>query len=107
MKKILYLGENNALGNHFFGTTVFVSKRKLDANFNTDTVVTDDGIAVSSILLGGLHRTESEIAKKNVLTEIVSGADVHVQKGIWKFGAVGIGHACDVACIFDGGHLHA
>lgn len=85
-----FRGIGVTLGSKFFRATVFASKRKLDANFNADTVVTDDGIAVSSILLGGLHRTESEIAKKNVLIEIVSGADVHVQKGMWKIGAVGI-----------------
>jgi len=85
-----FRGIGVTVGGKFFSATVFASKRKLDANFNTDTVVPDDGIAVSSILLGGLHRTESEMAKKNVLSEIVSGADVHIQKGMWKIGAVGI-----------------
>jgi hypothetical protein len=89
-ESLFFRGLGVTLGSKFFRATVFASKRRLDANFNADTVATDDGIAVSSILLGGLHRTESEIAKKNVLSEIVSGADFHIYRGMWKLGLVGI-----------------
>lgn len=85
-----FRGAGITLGNKFLSTTVFASRRKLDATFNTDTVLTDDGMAISSILLGGLHRTESEIAKKNMLTEIVSGGNIQVQKGMWKLGTVAL-----------------
>jgi hypothetical protein len=69
---------------------MFASRRKLDATFNTDTVLIDDGMAVNSIVIGGLHRTESEIAKKTMLTEIVAGGNVQVQKGMWKLGTVAV-----------------
>lgn len=85
-----FRGGGITLGNKFLTATMFASRRKLDATFNTDTVLTDDDMSVSSILLGGLHRTESEIAKKNLLTEIVSGGNIQVQKGMWKLGTVGV-----------------
>jgi hypothetical protein len=85
-----FRGAGITLGNKFLTTTVFASRRKLDATFNTDTVLIDDGMAVNSIVLGGLHRTESEIAKKNMLTEIVAGGNVQVQKGMWKLGTVAV-----------------
>ena len=83
-----FRGAGVTIGNRFISATVFASRRKLDATFNTDTVLTDDGMALNSIVLGGLHRTESEIAKKNLLTEIVTGGNVQVQKGMWKLGTV-------------------
>ena len=85
-----FRGAGITVGNKFLSVTVFASRRKLDATFNADTVLTDDDMSVSSILLGGLHRTESEIAKKNMLTEIVSGGNFQVQKGMWKLGTVAV-----------------
>ena len=85
-----FRGAGVTVGNKFISATGFASRRKLDATFNTDTVLTDDGMAVNSIVLGGLHRTESEIAKKNLLTEIVSGGNIQVQKGMWKLGTVAV-----------------
>jgi hypothetical protein len=85
-----FRGAGITVGNKFLSATAFASRRKLDATFNADTVLTDDGMVVSSILLGGLHRTESEIAKKNMLTEIVSGGNIQVQKGMWKLGTVAV-----------------
>jgi hypothetical protein len=85
-----FRGVGVTIGNKFLTATVFASGRKLDATFNTDTVLTDDGMAVNSIVLGGLHRTESEIAKKNLLTEIVSGGNIQVQKGMLKLGTVAV-----------------
>ena len=85
-----FRGAGITLGNKFVTATVFASRRKLDATLITDTVLTDDGMAVSSIVLGGLHRTESEIAKKNILAELVSGGNIQVQKGMWKLGTVAV-----------------
>ncbi|MFM2316829.1 MAG: hypothetical protein RLZZ155_1161 [Bacteroidota bacterium] len=85
-----FRGVGITLGNKFISATAFASRRKLDASFNTDSVIADDESAVSSILLGGLHRTESEIAKKNVLTEIVAGGNIFVQRGMWKLGTVAV-----------------
>ena len=85
-----FRGAGVTVGNKFISVTGFASRRKLDATFNTDTVLTDDGMAVNSIVLGGLHRTESEIAKKNLLTEIISGGNIQVQKGMWKLGTVAV-----------------
>jgi hypothetical protein len=85
-----FRGAGITLGNKFISATAFASRRKLDATFNIDSVLTNDEVVVSSIVVGGLHRTESEIAKKNMLTEIVSGGNIQVQRGMWKLGTVAV-----------------
>jgi hypothetical protein len=85
-----FRGAGITLGNKLISATTFASRRKLDATFNTDTLFTNDEMVVSSIVLGGLHRTESEIAKKSMLTEIVSGGNIQVQRGMWKLGTVAV-----------------
>ena len=85
-----FRGVGVTVGSKNFHTSVFASKRKLDATFTTDSLIADDEMVVNSIVLGGLHRTESELAKKNVLNEIVLGGNIQIQKGSWKLGAVGI-----------------
>ena len=85
-----FRGVGATFGNSFLNTTVFASRRKLDASFTNDTVLSDDNQVVSSIPLGGLHRTESEREKRNALTENIYGGNVQVQRGMWKLGAVGV-----------------
>ena len=55
--------------------TAFYSYRQLDASYSQDG-------AVNSILVDGLHRTDSEIAGRNYLLETVEGANVD-----YRFGA--------------------
>lgn len=85
-----FRGAGATFGNKFFSTTLFVSRRKLDATFTNDTVLSDDNQVVSAIALGGLHRTESERANRNALTENIYGGNVQVQRGMWKLGAVAV-----------------
>ena len=85
-----FRGAGATLGNKFFSTTIFVSRRKLDATFTNDTLLLDDSQVVSAIALGGLHRTESERANRNALTENVYGGNVQVQRGMWKLGTVAV-----------------
>jgi hypothetical protein len=85
-----FRGAGATFGNKFLSTTIFVSRRKLDATFTNDTVLSDDNQVVSAIALGGLHRTESERANKNALSEDIYGGNVQVQRGMWKLGAVGV-----------------
>ena len=85
-----FRGAGATFGNKFFSTTLFMSRRKLDATFTMDTVLSDDNQVVSSIALGGLHRTESERANRNALTENIYGGNMQVQRGMWKLGAVAV-----------------
>jgi len=55
-------------------STAFVSLRKLSANFVADTVNNDDFI--SSILNSGYHRTSSEAADRNNLSQTTVGGNV-------------------------------
>ncbi|SOE20844.1 Helix-hairpin-helix motif-containing protein [Spirosomataceae bacterium TFI 002] len=69
-----------------FEMTPFVSFAGRDASSNTDLSDDEDQI-FSSLLIAGLHRTESEIAKKKILKEFNVGLN-----GKWKFpnGHIGI-----------------
>jgi hypothetical protein len=71
-----------------FETTAFASMRKLSANFVADTVNNEDFI--SSFLTSGYHRTSSEIADRNNLTQTAFGGNVIYRDSKWHFGVNGI-----------------
>jgi helix-hairpin-helix protein len=54
--------------------TAFASYRKLDANFNVDTIANDD--FVSSLETSGYHRTKDEVADKGVLHQTALGGNI-------------------------------
>ena len=54
--------------------TAFASYRKLDANFNADTITNDD--FVSSLETSGYHRTKNEIDDKGVLHQTAIGGNI-------------------------------
>jgi hypothetical protein len=55
----------------------FLSKLKIDANVISDSI--NNVQWVSSFLLSGIHRTESEIKDKNALTKFTWGGKIKVQ----------------------------
>ncbi|TAH27530.1 MAG: helix-hairpin-helix domain-containing protein [Cytophagales bacterium] len=57
-------------------TTLFYSNRKRDGNISNVELANEQELAVSSLILSGLHRTQSEIENKNVLTEENTGANL-------------------------------
>jgi len=69
--------------------TGFYSSKKLDGNVinAVDTVYTDDEAVVSSIQLGGLHRTASEIADKRQLGEVIYGGNIKYATRAFSIGA--------------------
>ena len=73
-----------------FETTAFASVRKLSANFVADTVSHEDYI--SSFLTSGYHRTHSEIADRNLLTQTAFGGNVKYRSNRWQAGVNGIYH---------------
>jgi len=80
-------GSFNIKNLHFTG---FFSKKKRDASIIniTDTLDNDeDQLFVSSLLLTGLHRTPSELAKKNTIDEIIYGGNLSYRTRKFTIGA--------------------
>lgn len=68
--------------------TAFASVRKLSANFAADTVNNEDFI--SSFLTSGYHRTESELADRNKLTQSTFGGNIAYRTNRWQVGVNGV-----------------
>lgn len=68
--------------------TAFGSVRKLSANFVADTVNNEDFI--SSFLTSGYHRTESELADRNKLTQSTFGGNIAFKNSRWHIGVNGV-----------------
>jgi hypothetical protein len=68
--------------------TAFVSFRKLSANFVADTLNNEDFI--SSFLTSGYHRTTSENADRNNLTQTAFGGNIIYGSSNWHVGVNGI-----------------
>lgn len=64
--------------------TAFASLRNLSANFNTDAASQDE--YVSSILMSGLHRTETELSNRNRLRQISFGGNMKWLGKTWQLG---------------------
>ncbi len=65
---------------------LFGSRKKVDATIIEDSLVEEQEF-VSSINLSGLHRTNSEIERKNSFTENIVGANLKYQKRTFRIGA--------------------
>lgn len=70
--------------------TAFASFRKLSANFVADTVNNEDFI--SSFLTSGYHRTSSENADRNNLTQTAFGGNIIYRGKKWHVGVNGINY---------------
>ena len=60
-----------------FEVTTFYSHLGQDANIKNDTTFTDFDEYISSVQQTGFHRTDSELANKDVVTENTFGTNVH------------------------------
>ncbi|MDP4283040.1 MAG: helix-hairpin-helix domain-containing protein [Bacteroidota bacterium] len=72
---IFHRGAGITLKKNNWETTGFVSFRRLDAGFNTDTLNSED--YVSSLQSSGLHRTANEVADKNSQGQFSFGGNVN------------------------------
>ena len=68
-------GAGVTLQKHNWQATGFISYRKLDANFNTDTLNFED--FVSSLQTSGLHRTVNEVSDKGTQGQLTSGGNIN------------------------------
>lgn len=75
---------------HSFGrvaVAVFCSRNALDARVVDSTY--------TSIVTGGIHVSESELAKRRSMHELVLGGNVSLESGRWHFGVTGLAYSYD------------
>ncbi|MFM7770888.1 MAG: hypothetical protein ACKO8Q_10055, partial [Bacteroidota bacterium] len=89
-ENLFFRGVAATVGNKWITATAFASRKKIDANVNSDSLIQDDALVISSLALGGLHRTNAELADKDAITESIFGGNVQFEKGVWKTGVVGV-----------------
>lgn len=77
------------LGYDNFSLTSFASVKKVDASTVVDSTFEDIEF-VSSINISGLHRTNSEIAKKDALTEKIVGSNLRYRNRNFQIGVAGV-----------------
>ncbi len=77
------------LGWKDFSFTGFASAKKVDASGIADSLF-DDLQYVTSINLSGLHRTNSEIERKDVLTEYITGGNLRYATRGLQLGLAGV-----------------
>lgn len=82
------------LGFKDFQLTTFASVKKVDASVSIDSLL-DDIEFVSSINLTGFHRTNSEIARQDGLTEMIYGGNLRYDKRSFHIGAAGVSYGYD------------
>lgn len=77
------------VGGKNLDVTAFASTRKLDATFHNDTSQTNEDYT-SSILSSGYHRTQSEISKKNTITQNSVGGNISYKDNRFHVGVNGV-----------------
>jgi hypothetical protein len=70
--------------------TAFGSYKAIDANVSLIDTVADEVIEISSIDESGLHRSESELERKNAINETIGGFDLTYYKGQFNVGVAGV-----------------
>jgi len=71
-----------------WSSTLFGSMRQLSANTQTDSAA--GGEVVTSILTGGLHRSDNELADRLSLRQISMGGNIRFKKKQWHAGINGV-----------------
>lgn len=85
-------GAATTIGVGNFELTSFYSQKKIDANIllTIDTLLSDDEYIATSLPLGGLHRTVTEIALKQILEERIYGGNLKYTRGTFSVGATAV-----------------
>ncbi len=82
-------GAATELGYKDFSLVLFGSRKSVDATILADSLLEEQEF-VSSINLSGLHRTNSEIARKNSFEETIAGANLKYQKRNFSLGIASV-----------------
>lgn len=70
--------------------SAFASHKPIDGNIVELDTLTGEALEVSSFLLSGMHRTLSELAKKNTIDETVLGGNLTFRGKTFKVGATAV-----------------
>lgn len=70
--------------------SAFASHKPIDGNIGELDTLTGEALEVSSFLLSGMHRTVSELAKKNTIDETVLGGNLTFRGKTFKVGATAV-----------------
>lgn len=70
--------------------SAFASHKPIDGNIGEFDTLTGEALEVSSFLLSGMHRTVSELAKKNTIDETVLGGNLTFRGKTFKVGATAV-----------------
>jgi hypothetical protein len=73
--------------------TLYASRKALDANLNAgaDTLQAEAQLSASALYADGLHRTPSELARKDALKETLAGVHVGRSERVFRWGG-GLSH---------------
>ena len=88
------------LGAGNFVLTMFGSHKGVDGAITEDSLLEEQEF-ISSIASTGLHRTNSEIARKNTLKETMGGANLRYTKRSLQIGVAGVYQGYDRAFLKD------
>lgn len=89
------------LGVKDFSLTVFGSYKQVDASISSIDSIGESELIVESINLGGLHRTNSENARRHTLNEIIAGANLQYNLRGLQVGVAGVYQGYDKSFVKD------
>lgn len=93
-------GAGIKVGGDNLSLTAFASIRKVDATLNPDSTLSNNDF-ISSISYTGYHRTRSEIAKKNTMTQTSFGGNISFNKNGFHAGINGIAFNFSIPLLRD------
>jgi hypothetical protein len=79
-----------SMGN--FNTSLFVSRKNIDANLQTTDSLIIDETYVSSLLNSGIHATPAQLTDKNAVQETLAGTNLTFQKNNFSVGLSGLSY---------------
>jgi hypothetical protein len=94
-------GAGIELGYRQWSLTTFASVKGMNGSIQqlSDTLEAEELFTASSINISGLHRTTSEIARKNSMTETIFGSYLKYAKRSFHFGVSAIQHMYSVPLV--------
>lgn len=88
------------LGYGKFALTTFASYKGVDGSILSDTL-SEGELLVTSINISGLHRTNSEIARKHTLNEIIGGTNLRFEQRSFSAGVAAVYQGYEAPFIKD------
>ncbi|MBN2683576.1 MAG: helix-hairpin-helix domain-containing protein [Bacteroidales bacterium] len=94
-ENLFFRGGGTTLRYKDFDLSLFVSKKKIDANITSLDTINEEVLEVSSFQITGLHTTPNEIEDKNAIGEFVYGANLDFSRKFYKIGGSFVAYEFD------------